>query len=208
MKEALEDLEPFLRAGLEQAAELALGQHGDLGKLLPGDAQDRLNFPVDLFELSDPAAVREGQLRLGLLPDDFFPALGGALVLRVPAHGVLLPGVCKDQLHLRRSLRGGVFGAEHVRGPAVAAGLPEEGVGDGVKDRRLARAGVSGDEIEALGAQPVQGQDSLTGVGAEGRQGQAKGSHGVPSFSRNSPGSSQISSIRLRTKAVCSSVMG
>ena len=164
----MEDLQPFLGVGLEQAAKFSLGQHGDLGKLLPRDPQDGLDLGVDLSGFGDQTAVGQGQLGLGLLQDQLIAPLGGALVLRVAPDGVLLPGVLEHQLHFRRHLRRGVFGAKHLRGTAVAAGLAEEGEGDGIKDRGLARPGVSGDEVEAMSPQLFQGEQGLPGIGAEG----------------------------------------
>ena len=164
----MEDLQPFLGVGLEQAAKFSLGQHGDLGKLLPRDPQDGLDLGIDLSGFGDQTAVGQGQLGLGLLQDQLIAPLGGALVLRVAPDGVLLPGVLKHQLHFRGCLRRGVFGAKHLRGAAVAAGLAEEGEGDGIKNRGFARSGVPGDEIETVVPQLLQSKDGLPGVGAKG----------------------------------------
>ena len=168
MENTLEDLQPFLGVGLEQTAKFSLGQHGDLGKLLPRDPKNGLDLGVDLSGFGDQTAVGKGQLGLGLLQDQLIAPLGGALVLRVAPDGVLLPGVLKHQLHFRGRLRRGVFGAKHLRGTAVAAGLAEEGEGNGIKNRSFARPGVPGDEVETMGPQLLQSKDGLPGVGAKG----------------------------------------
>ena len=112
MENTLEDLQPFLGVGLEQTAKFSLGQHGDLGKLLPRDPQDGLDLGVDLSGFGDQPAVGQGQLGLGLLQDQLIAPLGGALVLRVTPDGVLLPSVLKHQLHFCGRLWRGVFGAK------------------------------------------------------------------------------------------------
>ena len=142
-----EDLLPLLGVRLEQLAEAALGDHGHLGKLLPGHADDLPDGPIHLFPFCHHPPVRVGELGVrrlagGPCAPGLFP-----LVLRAAADGVLLPVIGEGQLHKGGGVQPGVFGAEHVRTPVPAAGLPEQGEGDGIEDRGLSRPGVPGDEV-------------------------------------------------------------
>ena len=200
----LEDLPKDLLSAfgvrLQQLAEIPLGDHGDLRKLAAVEADDPGDLPVDLPSFGDQTSVREDQLCVRLLDGGPAALFRRPLVLRIPADGIDLAAVGEDQLHLRGGLRLGILGTEHGRVPVVPAGLPVEGIGDGVKDGGLACAGVSGDEVKPLFPQPLQVHDHLPGIGAEGGYRQFQRSH----FSS----SSQMRSIHARAKACCSSPMG
>ena len=200
----LEDLPEDLLAApgvrQQQLEEIPLGDHGDLGKLAAAQADDPDDLSVHLPGLGHQAAVREGQLRVRLLDGGAAALFGQPFIFRVPADRIGLSAVGKDQLHLRGGLRPGVLGAEHGWVPVVAAGLPVEGVGDGVKDGGLAGAGVSGDEVESLLPQLLQVHDHPARIGAEGGYCQFQRSH--------ASSSSQIRSIHARAKLRCSWPMG
>ena len=164
--------ENFLAApgvGQQQFQEVPLGDHGDLGELAAVQADDPGDFPGDLPGFGDQPPVGQGQLGVGLLKDGAAAPQGGPLVLGVPADGVGLAAVGEHQLDKGGGVGPGVLGPEHGGVPVVAAGLPVEGVGDGVKQGGFAGAGVPGDQIQALGAQPVQLHCHLAGIGAKGR---------------------------------------
>ena len=144
VEELLEDLFPLVGGGLEELSEVPLGQHGDLTELAAVHAQDLRDGLVDLPRPGDEAAVGVSQLRVGLLLGKALAAGLAAGVLGIAPDGVAPARVVEDELDLGGCLGRGILGAEHTRVAVVAAGFAEEGEGDGVKDRGLARAGVSG----------------------------------------------------------------
>ena len=64
-----EDFLPFLRRGQQQPVKVSLRQHGNLGKLIPVNAQKLLHSLVDLLHPGQHRASRQNQLRLCLLQD-------------------------------------------------------------------------------------------------------------------------------------------
>ena len=183
----------------QQLEKIPLGNHGDLRKLAAVQADDADDLLIDLSGPGHQAAIRQVKLRLRLLGGGAAAPLGRALILRVAADGVGLAAIGKDQLHLGGRLRLSVLGAEHGRVPVFSAGLPIEGVGNGVKNGGFARAGVAGDEVQALPAQFFQIHHHCSGVGAKGGYRQFQWSHGSPS---------QMRSIRLWAKVRGSSPIG
>ncbi len=173
-----EDLLPGGGPGRQQAAELPLGQHGDLGELLPVHTQDLLHGFGDLPEAGDGPDAVPRELRAGCHGD--LPAgapLPVPLVGGIAPDGVLPVPVGEGEDHLRGGGAVRVLGAEHGGIAHLPAGPSEEGEGDGVENGGLARAGVSGDEVEPSGAQQRQVQLRGPRVGAESGQGQLQRSH-------------------------------
>ena len=172
---------PLRGAGLKEAAEFALGDHGDLGELLPGQADDVVDGGVDLLDLGDGGAVGQRQQGVRRLPGGAGAPGLGPLVFGIPADGVAFAAVGEGQLHVCGVGGAHIFGAEHVGLAAVAAGLAVEGEGDGVENGGLACAGVAGDQVQAPGAQSLKIQLLDPGVGAEAGHGQFQRSHTRPS---------------------------
>ena len=158
---------PLPRIGQQQLLKLALGQHRDLRKLRPVHADDVPHGGVDLVAAGQDAAVRQSQLRGGAFGRQAVAARLRALVLGVPADAVCPPAALEYKRRLGRRARLGVLRPQHRRVAAHAARLAVEGVGDRVEDRRLARAGVAGDEVQPARAEAVEGQGHAPGVGAE-----------------------------------------
>ena len=198
-EEVPEDLLPLGGACLEQLAEFALGDHGHLGELLPGDAQDVPDRLVHLPELADGTAVGEGQLRVGGLTGEAGAPGLGPVVFGIPADGVDLVVIGERQFHEGRGLRGCVLASEHAGFPAVAAGFAEEGEGDGIEDGGLAGAGVAGDQVQAAAAQVLQRKLLEPRIGAECGKSQFQRSHASPS---------QMLRISSRAKSRWVSLMG
>ena len=196
---ASEDLLSLLRGGQQQLQKVPLGNHGDLGELFAVHPQDLPHGGGDLPGLADDAAIGANQLRPRLLRHHAAALFGRAQIVGVAADGVGAAAVGKHQLHLRGSLRRGVFAAQHPRLPVVAAGLAVEGEGDGVKDGGLSGAGIAGDEVQSPVPQPLQLQHRSAGVGAEGGHGQFQRSHASPS---------QILAMSFSTSCCWRSVMG
>ena len=188
---------PFAR-GVEQLGELALGDHGDLAELLAVHAQQLPDGRVHLPHLFHRRAARreeEGGGRLGHLP---LAPLFGPLVLGGAADGVLFAPVQEGQFHKGLPVGLGVVAAHGVKAAHPAGKLAEQGIADGVKQGGLARPGVAGDEEQPAGAQLVQFQRLLPGVGAEGRKAQMQRSHpsaSSPSTSSRKAFSSSSSSL-------------
>ena len=188
----------------QQPLEIALGQHGDAGKLVLVHAQDLDDLVVDLLRAGDDIAVGHGQRGLhrglGLAPGIGPPVAGD------PPDGIPLAPVQKFQLHEGLRLIPGILGAEELAVVLVAAdvallaaGAAVEGKADGVEEHGLARAGVTGDEIQAPVPQLFQVQNRLPGVGAKGGYGQFQWSHAS---------SSQIAPMSRARNSSCCSVMG
>ena len=196
---------PVLGGGQQQLEEIPLGNHGNLQKLVPVDAHDVPDGGVHLPGLAQHGAVRHGQLRLRFLHGEALSPGLGALIFRASPHQIGLVPVGKFQLHKGGCLRFRVLGAEHPCVPVVAAGLAVEGEGDGVKNRGLPRTGVAGDEVQAPLPQLVQRQRGAPGVGAEGGNRQANGSHGWASFAFSISSSRNTSCSRLMGLPFCNS---
>ena len=75
-----------------------------------------------------------------------------------------------------------------------------QGVGDGIEQGGLARAGVTGDKVEPASAQLLQRQGGGACIGAKGREGQLERSHASSSF--------QMLSMSCWQNAACSWVRG
>ena len=204
VEQLLEDCLLLIPLRQQQPLEVALGQHGDAGKLVLVHAQHFLELLVDLARAGDHLAVRHGQGRLDRWLGFAFGI--GSAVARHPPDGVLLSAVRKDQLHERLRLGLCVQGAQLLAVvllaadvPVLAAGAAIESEADGVEDHGLASTGVAGDQVQSPVPQLLQIQHRLIGVGAEGGKGQSQWSHASPS---------QISSISSRSHRACCSLMG
>ena len=183
----------------QQLQKISLRDHGDLGKLLIIQADDLLHRLVHLPDPGHQTPIRQRQFRLRPLKGLAAAPPGGTEILRIPPYLIHLAAVGKDQFHLCGSLRPGVFGAEHARLPAGAAGLPVEGKGDGIKKSGLSGSCVPADQIQARGAQLFHLQFGPPGIGAESGKGQFQRSHSL---------SSHMVSISSLEKRICSSVIG
>ena len=195
-----ENLDPVLGFGLEQPQKVPLGDHGDLRKLVPVQAQQRRHGGGDLPPFGHRlAAVGIVELRLGPLGGEARAPLLGPEILRRPPDAVDLAPALEGQLHKGGPGRRGIVAPQHVRLAAAAAGLAVEGEADGVKNRGLPCPGVAGNQVQAPVPQLGKIQPDLAAVGAEGAYHQHQRSH--------SP-SSQISSISRRARARWSSDRG
>ena len=149
-----------------------MGDHADLRELIPCQADDLLDGPVNILDFGNDSTVRVGELGVGrLFCGAGAPSLGPR-VFRVAADGVLLVVIGEVQLHKGRVGVLGILGAEHVRLPALAAGRAVQGKGDGVKNRGFPRAGVTRDQIQAALTQLGKIQLLDAGVRAKARNGQ------------------------------------
>ena len=190
---------PFGGAGLEQTAEIALGDHGHLGKLAAAQTDDLADGGFHILLAGDGLPIRQCQLYPGRLAGGAGAAGFGAGVFGVAVDGVGFAVVGEHQLHKGGGLGIGIFGAQHVCLADAAAGFTVKGKGDGIENGGLAGTGVAGDQIQAAGAQLVQLQNLGVGIGAEGADGKLYRSHGC---------SSRIFSMRSATKLRCTSLMG
>ena len=170
------DVLPFPGVRQQQPQKISLGQHGNLGKLLPVYPQNAAHRVVHIPHPGEHPAVGKRQLRLGLF-GGHTAAATGPLIFRAAAELIGLSAVGKGQRNLRGRLREGVFGAQHSRLPAAAAGLAVKGIGNCIKQRGLSRAGVPGDQIKSPLPQCGKIHRGPARVGAKGGQLQAQWSH-------------------------------
>ena len=158
---------PLIRRGSEKLLEGALGQHDDFAELFRLHPQNALDPFVDLPVPLDRVHGVARQFRvlvhvsvlLGTAP--LFPAAHGSFDM-VPA-SVLQ----KVQLDSGHGILRGVVGHHHFPGPLTAAGFPEKGIDQRVKNRGLPRAGVSRDEEDTV-AQGFKIHGGFLTVGIEG----------------------------------------
>ena len=190
MEDLAENRLAVLRLGQQQAQEVPLGDHGDLGKLVPVDAENVLDgcghFPL----LCHSSAVWADELGFRRLFRRAGSAAFCSLVFRLSRHGILLPRVGERQCHEGRPSRVGVLGPQHGGLAVVSTGLSVQGEGDRVENGRLPRAGIAGDQVQSALPQLLKVDGLLPRVGAEGRHDQIQRSHVL---------SSQMSSISAVT---------
>ena len=199
MEKVAENRLAVFRVGQEQLQKVALGDHGDLGKLVSVQTEQGLYLLGDILRPGHGPAVREQERRIRRLLRKPAAAPGRPFVFRVSAHGIALAGMREDQLDPGGRLGGGILRAQHGRLAAASAGLTVEGKGDGVKKARLPGAGVAGDQVQAALAEAFEIHGGLARIRAEGGQGQFQRSHTRPS---------QMLSISPAEKRACSSDRG
>ena len=199
MEDVPENLLPLLGFCQQQLQEISLGNHGHLGKLFPVQTQNLPDCRVDFPGFGDGCFAGTQQGRSGGLFGHALAASFRAHIFRIPDNDVLLSGVTEAQLHLCGGSRVGIFGPEHPRFPVAAAGFTEEGEADGIENRGLSCAGVTGNQVQAFPSQGIKIQFHPSGIGAKGGHGQFQRSHLVPS---------QISSISAVINSCWMSDMG
>ena len=203
MENIPEDRLPLLGIGKKQLQEIALGDHGHLGKLLPVKTQNIPDGGVDFLGLCYQMTVGVSQgCTCGLLSHGI--ALVFALgfrfhILRIPGDGIFLSRIAESEGHFCGCGRIGILGAEHTGLPVAATGFTEEGKTDGIENGGLAGTGVTGDQIQSAGSQCFKVQFHHTRIGAEGGHGQFQRSHCSPS---------QMDSISSRKKSFWISDIG
>ena len=97
-------------------------------------------------------------------------------------HLVFLAALSKAELHHGVEGLGHAIAVEHVGAAVAAAGGAVESEHDCIEDGGLARAGVPGHKVQAVG-ELVEGKLCRPGVGAEGGHFQIQRSHTCPSCS-------------------------
>ena len=198
LKNVPEDLLPVLRGREQQAQEIALRDHRDLHELLAVYSHDLMDRAVDVVQLCHDAAVGIAKFGFCDLRDRPLPPQFGPFISRAALYGIGLSRIGKLQLHLRGGAVFRVFGAEHGCVAVLAAGLAVQRERDRVEDRRLARAGIAGDEIQAAVAEIADVQYRLFRVRSE---------RGHRQFQRSHLLSSHTFPIRLFMNADWSSVI-
>ena len=168
-------------------------------KLAAVQPDDLVDLPGNLTALGDEASVRQPELGVRLLHHAARAPFGRPLILGVPVDGIGFAAVREGQFHKGWGVRLGVLGAEHGRVPVAAAGLPVEGVCNGVEQGGFTGSRVAGDQVKSLSAQLFQVYRHLTGVWPKGGQGQLQRSHAISS--------SKMESIRACEKRRCSWLM-
>ena len=191
----------LLRSSVQQTGELPLCDHGDLGELVVVQPDDVGDGGGDFFGFGHRrAAVGIGQDGVCLLGGHALAPGLGAEVFRVAPDGVPLAAHLEFQFHEGGGAGVRILAAEHGTVPDAAAGTVVQGVGDGVKEGGLARAGVAGDEVQPAPAQLFQREGGAACIGPEGRKGQFQRSHCSSSF--------QSCSMSCWQNAACSSLRG
>ena len=194
-----ENLNPLICRSKQQLQKVSLCNHSNLGKLVPVNSQQGIYGTVYLpFSGNYPIRTRK-RCAAGLF-GNAAPPFGRAEIFRIAQDDIALVPVGKFQFHIGFCLRLCIFRTHHAAAPGIAAWLPEQGKGNGVKNRCLSGTGVSGDQIEAMCSQPVKIQDGLSGIWAKGRHCELNRSH--------ASSSSQTSCIICRRNASCSGSIG
>ena len=189
---------PVGAGSVEQPGKIVLRQHGDLGKLLCVDAQQRGHGGGHGGHAGHRFLRLPEQLGFGGHTDHPRAAFGGALLVGPAAHGVHPAPVGKFQLHPGLGVRRGKIAAQHGGFAVHAGGLAVQRVGDGVKQGGLARAGVAADQKQTAAAEGAQVQRNGPGVGAKRAQRQTQRLHGASS-SRMARTASRSASVSGRS---------
>ena len=120
-----EDLPALIGVGVEQPQKVPLGNHNDLGKLIPVYAQQRFHRRCHLPDAGHNPAVREAHFRFA---GHFHPfgriPLARALIVRTPADAVGLSPEQEFQFHKGLRIRSGKVASHGGDFPAFPAGLP------------------------------------------------------------------------------------
>ena len=182
-----EDVLALFGGGQQQFEELPLGDHGDAAELIPVQADDPGDLRGDLPGAGADPAVRVIEFRFGPLQGHAAAPAGRALILRITAHPVNLPAIGKGKFHLGGGIRRGILAAQHGGVPVAAAGLPVQGVGDGVEQGGFSRAGIAGDQVQSPAAQLFHIQFGAPGIGAKGADDKAQRSGHPPVRHRGRP---------------------
>ena len=176
----------FIRRRQQQLQKITLCNHGNLHKLIPIDAHDLPHSLIHLPWFRDHPSIRKCQLRIRTLCGYAFAAGFRSFIFRITLDIVNLLPIGKNEFHFCRGFRLRVFGTEHGRFPVVAAGFPVKGKGNSIKKRGFTRAGITRDQVQALGSKGIQIEFCPVRVGSEGGYGQ---------FQRSHDSSSQVFSI-------------
>ena len=183
MENAAENLLPFLGICQKKLQEIALSDHGNLGKLLPVKSQDFFHGRVDLPELGHDAAVGIYQFGIGgLFGHVVALAFGfGTHIFRITGDGVFFAGIAEAQLYFSWGGGVGIFGTEHSRLPVPATGFSEERKADGIENRCFASTGITGDQVQASCTEGFKVQFHPAGIRTECGHSQFQWSHWLPS---------------------------
>ena len=178
-EQPLEQVAPLGGFGVENLQKIALRDHHGLRELVAGQPDQILHALRDFIQ-SRPALAGVGlKLRRVLAHDHAVAALAGAGVFGIAAQTVVVPSVAERQLHPRILRLGGVVRAEGLRGAAILAarGFAVQREADGVENRGLARAGVAGDQEQAVLTQLFKIDLRRAGVRAKGAHRQLQRLH-------------------------------
>ena len=168
LENAAEDFGAFLGLGKQEFAELSLGNHRYLGVLREVDAKYLDEPGIDVLHNGNGRLVANLQGCLCLLCGEACAAgLGPFLLGRAPDQ-VLAAAIFELKLDEGGHIGIGIGGAEHAVAATAAAGLSEQGIGDGVEDGGLAGSGIAGDEEQSLCAEFVEVDLGFARIGAEG----------------------------------------
>ena len=145
-KDRSEDLCSFLRPGVEQVPELSLRDHRDLLELLLIYIEKFNDCCVYIVKPFDRSFALFIQYSLFFLRDSPRSPQFLSLIAGPPPHMVFLPLVSEIKVHETLDIILRVFTSEILCISVSSAGSAVQGEADRVKDRGLARAGVSGDQ--------------------------------------------------------------
>ena len=171
---------PIVGGSIENLQKISLGDHHRLGELVLGQAQELIDFGLDLIHaLDDRPGIHMGQCGIGGLGCGPFAGFLRTLVFGIAADAPGLGLVAEGQLDPRLRPGRGIVRAEgFAPAPLLATGgLAVEGKADGVEDCGLARAGIPGNQEDAILAKPGKINDGLIGIGPKGRQNQLQRFH-------------------------------
>ena len=190
---------PLLGIRQQQLQEITLGNHGNLGKLIPVKAKNLFDGCIHILQLGHHMAIRINKAGICCLLRHALAAALGAHIFGISGNCIFFSCIAEGQFYFCRGLVICIFGAQHSRLPVAAAGFSEQGKADSIENGGLSGTGIAGNQIQAAGTQVLKVKLHLTRIGAEGRYGQFQRSHFPPS---------QMDSISSRINSCWTSFMG
>ena len=148
VKQLLKDLFSLFRAGKEQLAKIALGDHGDPCELAAVDAQDLDDLLVYILLSCDDFTVWKGQFRIGFLQCKSLTAGFWTVVFRVTANVIFFASQHKAQFHKSRRFLVCIVRPEHGSFPDLTTGFSVKCESDRIKYGRFSGTGISCDQVQ------------------------------------------------------------
>ena len=185
MEQFPEDLIALLRICRQQFLETALGNHRNLCKLLPVNAEQLLNGRSHRLALGNGMTIRICQLGIRSFLLRFPRAVLQHLrprILRISAD--LISSALEFEFHLDIGFRlfCRILASEHIRLAHPAGSLSVKRIGNRIEDRRLASSGITGNQIEAMIPEQRQIQHRLVCIWSECGHCQLQRSHACSPF--------------------------
>ena len=168
LENAAEDFGAFLGLGKQEFAELSLGNHRYLGVLGKVDAKNLDELGIDIFHCGNGCVITNLQGCLCILCGEACAAGFGPFLLRRTPDQVLPATIFELKLDEGGHIGFGIGGAEHAVVATAAAGLSEQGIGNGIEDGGLSSSGIASDKEQSFLTEVIEVDFGFACIRAEG----------------------------------------